>query len=166
MSTIGYAPSGRSSTWAHFNQPAVHVWLPQVENSAYAAFEIAEPRVVDAKGKPVELAVEQGIYDHESARKEFRILALSEPARVSGTVRVRYPVRLRPATADEPRDQLTEPAHKVDLPTAFVEEWKQVEIRYDLPIADLLPQAQKGEPQPVQQALNGAPVNVEVVVKN
>ena len=160
-----HVTSGRSSAWAQFNQPAVHVWLPQAENSAYAAFELADPQVVDAKGRPVELSVEPGTYDEESARKEFRILALGDPARLSGKVRVRYPVRIRQPIAGEPDDQLTAPAHNVQLPKAFVEEWKQVEITYDLPVAELLPQAQKGEPQPVEQALNGAPANVAVVVK-
>ena len=159
-----HVTSDRSTAWAQFNQPAVHVWLPQVENSAYAQFELADPVVVDAKGKPVERSVEQGIYEHDSARKEFRILAMSEPARVSGKVKVRYPVRIRPAIEGEPEDKLTEPAYKSDLPKAFVEEWKQVEVTYDLPIADLLPQAQKGEPQPVVvSAATGG--SVEVVVK-
>ena len=161
-----HVTSGRSSVWEKFNQPAVQVWLPPVENSAYADFEIADPVVLDAKGRPVELAVEPGLYEPESARKEFRLLPMAEPSRMKGKVRVRYPVRIRPAEEGEPVERLTEPAFKVDLPRVFVEEWRQVEVTYDLPIAALLPQAQKGEFQPAPEILAQAPEgSVEVVVK-
>jgi len=158
--------SGRSSAWAQFNQPAVHIWLPRVENSAYAGFEFAAPAVVDSKGNPVELAVQPGVYEHESAKNEIRILAKAEPARVNGKVKVRYPVRIRPAMEGEAEDKLTEPAFKVDLPKAFVEEWKQVEITYDLPVAETLPESQKGESQPVPERVADTPGgNVTVVVR-
>ena len=149
--------SGRSSAMAQFNRPAVRVWLPRLPNSAYATQTFTKPSLIDVKGQPVEYELERGIYDHELWQNQIRFQAKREPARVIGTIHIRYPVRIREASKDESEDKLTEPASFVKLPMVFVEEWKEIEISYDLPIQPKLPDADIGKSQPLPKVITDTP---------
>src|SRR4029453_654041 len=116
--------SGRSSAWAQFNMNAVRLWLPRGANSAYSTAELGEPKLVDAKGGPVAHEVEQGIYTHDKWENEIRFQTKGEPARMIGTIHVRYPTRIRPATPGDAKDKLTHPAFAVKLPSALAENWR------------------------------------------
>jgi hypothetical protein len=155
--------SGRSSAWAQFNMPAVRLWLPRVANSAYSAAEFGEPKLVDAKGSPVTHEVEQGIYDHDKWENEIRFQTKGEPARMSGTIHVRYPTRIRQATPGEAKDKLTEPAFDVALPAVVVEQWKDVDITYDLPVVAKLPESESGTSQPLPKTIADTPGGKVVV---
>lgn len=159
--------SGRSYAMLQFNIPSVQVWLPRLPNSAYATQTFAKPSLVDVKGQPVEYELEQGLYDHAMWEDEIRLLRPKiEPSRVIGTIHVRYPVRLREASNKEPEDKLTKPATFVELPTVFVEEWKEIEISYDLPIAPKLLVAEIGKVPPLPKIMTDTPGGkVTVTVK-
>ena len=155
--------SGRSSAWAQFNMPAVRLWLPRVANSAYSTAEFGAPKLVDAKGSPVTHEVEQGIYDHDKWENEIRFQTKGEPARMSGTIHVRYPTRIRQATPGEAKDKLTEPAFDVALPAVVVEQWKDVDITYDLPVVAKLPESESGTSQPLPKTIADTPGGKVVV---
>jgi hypothetical protein len=155
--------SGRSSAWAQFNMPAVRLWLPRVNNSAYSTAEFAPPKLVDAKGSPVAHEVEQGIYDHDSWKNEIRFKTKGEPARMSGSIHVRYPIRIRPAGASDGKDKVTEPAFDVKLPSVVVEQWKDVDITYDLPVVANLPESEKGSSPPLPKTISDTPGGKVVV---
>lgn len=158
--------SGRNYAIAGFNTPAVRVWLPRLPNSAYATQTFAKPNLVDVKGQPMEYKLERGIYDHDKWEDEIRIESKGEPARVIGTIHVRYPVRIREAGNDESKEKLTEPATFVKLPMVFVEEWKEIEISYDLPIQPKLPNAEIGNGQPLPKVITDTPGGkVKVTIK-
>ncbi len=159
--------SGRSFAWAQFNMPAVRLWLPRVASSAYSTAEFGEPKLVDAKGAPVAHEVEQGIYVHDRWENEIRFQTKGEPARMSGAIHVRYPTRIRPATPSDAKDQLTEPAFDVELPAVVVEQWKDVDITYDLPVIAKLPESESGSSQPLPKTITDTPGGKVVVkVKN
>jgi hypothetical protein len=155
--------SARSSSWAEFNMPAVRLWLPRADASAYADVEFAAPKLVDAGGHAVAGEVEHGIYDPDRWETEIRLDAKGEAARVSGSIHLRYPTRMRPATASDRDDDLTEPALGLDLPKVVVEQWKEVDITYDLPIVAKLPDSKKGETEPVSQKITATPGGKVVV---
>ena len=155
--------SGRSSAWAQFNMPAVRLWLPRVANSAYSTAEFGEPKLLDAKGSPVAHEVEQGIYDHDKWENEIRFEAKGEPARMSGTIHVRYPTRIRAATPADAKDKQTEPAFDVKLPSVVVEQWKDVDITYDLPVIAKLPDSESGSSQPLPKTITDTPGGKVVV---
>lgn len=149
--------SGRSYSVAQFNMPAVRVWLPRLPNSAYATQTFAKPSLVDAKGQPVEYELERGIYAHDKWEDEIRLQSKGESARVIGTIHVRYPVRIREARNEEPEEKLTKPATFVKLPMVFVEEWKEIEISYDLPIHPKLPDSEIGKNMPLPKIMTDTP---------
>ncbi len=96
--------SARNYAMFGFNTPEIRLLLPETDNSVYAVFEFAEPTVVDASGAPVAFTIERGIYDHDVHADEIRLTSASgeEPisfAEASGTVSVRYPLRIRTLTA-------------------------------------------------------------------
>ncbi len=158
--------SGRSYAMAQFNMPAVRVWLPRLPNSAYATQTFAKPSLVDVKGQPVEYELERGIYAHDKWKDEIRLQSKGEPARVIGTIHIRYPVRIREASNEEPKEKLTEPATFVKLPMVFVEEWKEIEISYDLPIPPKLSNAEIGKDQHLPKIMTATPGGkVTVTVK-
>jgi hypothetical protein len=155
--------SGRSSAMAQFNWPAVRLWLPRVANSAYVESEFEAPRVVDAKGAPVAHEVETGIYDHDQWKDEIRIQTKGQPARIIGAIHLRYPVRIRPAAASDAPDRVTQPAFDVKLPAAVVEQWKEVDITYDLPVVEKFPASMNGASQPLQKMISPTPGGKVVV---
>jgi len=155
--------SARSSSWDEFNMPAVRLWLPRTVESAYAKGEFAEPKLVDAAGHAVAYEVEQGIYDPDRWETEIRLDSQGEAARVVGSIHLRYPARVRPATASDRDDDLTEPAFGVDLPKVVVEAWKEVDIAYDLPLVAKLPDSMKGETEPVPPTVTATPGGKVVV---
>jgi hypothetical protein len=155
--------SGRSSAWAQFNMPAVRLWLPRVNNSAYSTAEFAAPKLVDAKGNPVAHEVEQGVYDHEQWKNEIRFKTKGEAARMIGTIHVRYPTRIRPAAPSDAKEKVTEPAFDVKLPNVVVEQWRDVDITYDLPLVAKLPESQSGSSQPLPKTIVDTPGGKVVV---
>lgn len=155
--------SGRSYAMMQFNMPAVRLWLPRVPNSAYATEEFGTPKLVDAKGKPVAHEVEQGIYDHDKWENEIRFQTKGEPARMSGTIHVHYPVRIRPPLKTDALEALTKPATFVKLPMVFVEQWKDVEITYDLPVIARLPESQSGSTPELPKTIADTPGGKVVV---
>jgi hypothetical protein len=155
--------SGRSSAWAQFNMNAVRLWLPRVPNSAYATEEFAAPKLIDAKGTPVPHELEQGIYDHDKWENEIRFQTKGNPARMIGTIHVRYPVKTRAAKKSDAEDKVTKPASFVNLPPVVVEQWKDVDIMYDLPVVAKLPDSQSGLTQPVPDKIVDTPGGKVVV---
>jgi hypothetical protein len=155
--------SGRSSAYVQFNMPAIRLWLPRVANSAFASAEFVEPTAVDAKGAPVAFEIELGIYDHEQWKSEIRLKTEGEPARTSGVIHLRYPVRIRPAKPSDAKDTLTEPTFDAEDAPVFVEQWKDVEINYDLPVAAKLPASEQGMSQPPPKTITETPGGKVVV---
>jgi hypothetical protein len=149
--------SGRSHAMMQFNMPEVQLWLPRVPNSAYAVAEFGPPKLVDAKGRPVQHEVEQGIYNGETFETEIRFETKGAPARASGTIHVHYPTRIRKATRSDSSDQLVAPATFVHLPRVIVEQWKEVDITYDLPVIAKLPDSANGIAPPVPQTITATP---------
>jgi hypothetical protein len=126
--------SGRNNAAFGFNMPAVRLWLPRVPNSAYATEEFGTPKLIDARGRPVAHEVEHGIYDHDGWENEIRFATKGNPARMSGTIHVRYPTRIRAARKSDPKDALTEPATFVKLPPVVVEQWRDIDINADFEV--------------------------------
>jgi hypothetical protein len=144
------------------------VWLPRVDNSAYASTEFAATKLVDAKGNPVAHKVERGLYDHDIWEDEIRFAKIEGmPARMIGTVRVRYPVRIRAATANDREDAITKPEFGAggipDLPDVVVEQWRKVDITYDLPVLDELPEDEIGSRTRRPDAISDTPGGKVVV---
>lgn len=149
-----------------FNVPAVRVWLPRLPNSAYATQKFTTPSLVDVNGQAVEYELRRGLYDHDIWENEIRLQPKIEPARVIGTIHIRYPIRLRKPSKEEPDAVLTKPATFVELPAMFVEEWKEIEISYDLPIPPKLLDAEIGKVPPLPKIMTDTPGGkVTVTVK-
>ena len=96
--------SGRNFAYFGFNQPEIHLVLPNSDNSVYARIEYDGPKLIDAGGNKVAYELEHGLYDHQTHHDEIRILPVEgdEPvgyARAVGTATVRYPVRLHTLSA-------------------------------------------------------------------
>ncbi len=158
--------SGRTYAMMQFNRPAVQVWLPRLVNSAYATQTFSKPKLVDIKGQAVEYEFERGLYDHDKWEDEIRVDPKGEPTRVIGTIHVRYPVRLREPGSDESKENLTAPATFVKLPMVFVEEWREIEISYDLPIQPKLADTEIGKDHPLPKVVTDTPGGkVKVSVK-
>jgi hypothetical protein len=155
--------SGRTYAMTQFNMPAVQVWLPRLTNSAYATEEFSKPRLLDAKGQPVEYEFQRGLYDEERWENEVRLQPQGEPARMIGTIHVHYPTRLRLARKEDPQEKLTEPAVFVKLPVVFVEQWKEVEISYDLPVLPKLPHLEIGSQPALPKSITDTPGGKVVV---
>jgi len=91
--------SNRNTAVFGFNTPEVVVYLPPFGNSAYAAVEFDDPRVVDGKSADVPFEVENGGYNEDTFSAEIRIIPEQgydplEFARVSGTGRIKYPLKV------------------------------------------------------------------------
>ncbi|MDB6026442.1 MAG: hypothetical protein JWM68_2665 [Verrucomicrobiales bacterium] len=157
------ATSGRTYAVAQFNMPAVQVWLPRLTNSAYATEEFSKPRLLDVKGQPVEYELQRGLYDQDKWENEVRFQPKGEPVRIIGTVHVRYPTHLRLARNEDPKEKLTEPAMFAKLPVVFVEQWKEVEISYDLPVLPKLPQSEIGSEPDLPKRITDTPGGKVVV---
>ncbi len=97
--------SGRNYAYFGFNQPEIHLVLPNADNSVYAAVEYADATLFDAGGIEVPYELESGLYDHESHHDEIRFNPVEgedgtvEFAHAIGSVTVRYPVRLHTLSA-------------------------------------------------------------------
>jgi len=91
--------SNRTTALFGFNNPEVVVYLPAFGNSAYAVVEFDDPRVVDAQGSPVLFERESGGYSDDTFSAEIRMAPKEgddpvEFARVKGTGRIKYPLRV------------------------------------------------------------------------
>jgi len=91
--------SGRNTAVFGFNTPEVVVYLPRIDNSAYAIVTFDEPRLVDNKGVSVPFELETGGYDDDTFSKEIRLLpeegiGLLTFAGVMGSGRIKYPLEV------------------------------------------------------------------------
>lgn len=106
--------SGRNYAVFGFNTPEIHVVLPDADNSVYAVVEYDPPTLVDEAGHEVPFEIERGLYDHDTHHQEIRLTPVGNDTEVAyahatGSVRVRYPVRIRTLTAragESPADGL------------------------------------------------------------
>jgi hypothetical protein len=103
--------AGRCDALWEYNLPEVRVYLPPVDNSAYATVEFLEPAegrgmLLDAQGRPVECKTARASYGDKEGGfgAEIRFEAPEgdeDPvdfARTRGKVRVRYPAEVRKVT--------------------------------------------------------------------
>lgn len=149
--------SGRTHAVVGFNNNEVQLWLPRIDNSAYSTSEFSAPQLVDASGNPVAYKLEQGIYDHKVWANEIRFKTEAEPARMIGTILLRYPVRIRSAATSDSPDMVTKPEAFVELPDVVVEQWQDVRIAYDLPIASPLQEDEIGQGSPRPEVIPDTP---------
>jgi hypothetical protein len=91
--------SGRNSAMFGFNDSAVRIHLPQIDNSNWIDDEFSDPKLFDKKQKPVTFEKEQGIYDHDSWSTEIRFTSGGkkpvEFAKAVGSVKIKYPLVMR-----------------------------------------------------------------------
>jgi hypothetical protein len=95
--------SDRNGAAFGFNDPAIVVYVPAVDNSVYAVFDFSTPKVHDAGNRDVKYELERGLYDHDRHENQIRLRPGPDKktvafARVSGTVTLRYPARIRTLT--------------------------------------------------------------------
>ncbi|MCM2313788.1 MAG: ankyrin repeat domain-containing protein [Thermoanaerobaculia bacterium] len=90
--------SGRSSALFGFNNPAVEVHLPRIDNSVYVVDTWETPKLFDAKGRVIGFEKEQGLYDHRSFSTEMRFASGGEKppvyAKAVGSMRITYPLAM------------------------------------------------------------------------
>lgn len=91
--------SARSTAMIGFNMPKVMLYLPRIDNSAYAVVTFDEPRVLDKNGTVVPFELEAGGYDEHTFSHEIRLAGKDgEPLtgfdRVRGTGTIRYPLQI------------------------------------------------------------------------
>ena len=92
--------SGRNTAMFGFNTPEVLVYLPRIDNSAYAIVTFGEPRLVDNKGVAVSFELEGGGYNDDTFSNEIRLAqkegeGLVTFARVMGSGRIKYPLEVK-----------------------------------------------------------------------
>lgn len=91
--------SARNSALFGFNDSAVRIHMPRVDNSNWIEDEFTDPQLFDEKQNPVKYEKEQGIYDHERYSTEIRFAGLNrkpvEFARAKGSVRIKYPAVMK-----------------------------------------------------------------------
>ena len=92
--------SGRNTAVIGFNTPEVVVYLPRIDNSAYAIVTFDEPRLVNDKGASVPFELEGGGYDDDTFSNEIRLAhkdgtGLVTYGRVRGSGRIKYPLAVK-----------------------------------------------------------------------
>src|SRR5688500_13188756 len=91
--------SSRNSAWFGFNDVAIEVHLPRVDNSNWMDDEFSEPKLFDKKKREVKFEKEQGIYDHETWSTEIRFGGVDKKpldfAKAVGSVRIKYPISMK-----------------------------------------------------------------------
>lgn len=84
-----------------YNTPAVILYLPAVDNSAYALVTFADAKPIGKDGKPLPHEIEQGLYDHETHATQIRFgpssgrKDLVPLVRATGRASVKYPLEIR-----------------------------------------------------------------------
>jgi hypothetical protein len=95
--------SARSYAVFGYNTPEVRIVLPKNSNSTYSSIEFPDPELVDAAGKPVAIQIEHGGYQDDTSSDEIRFQpaegdALVDFARVTGTIKLKYPLAVKTQT--------------------------------------------------------------------
>ncbi len=91
--------SSRSTAALGFNIPLLRVYLPRIDNSAYAVVTFDTPRLFKASGQPVEFELERGGYNEKLYADEIRFVSpggIAAPtyARAKGAGRIQYPLKI------------------------------------------------------------------------
>lgn len=92
--------SGRSYAVFGFNVPEVTAHFPPIDNNVYSQIEFSDATLHDADGNVVPYERENGFYWHEDRTCDLRFTTgdgetLVDFARAKGTVRIRYPSKIR-----------------------------------------------------------------------
>lgn len=90
--------SGRSTAIFGFNNPAVEVHLPRIDNSVYVVDTWETPKLLDAQGRVIGFEKEQGLYDHRSFSTEMRFASGNDKppvyAKAIGSMTISYPLAM------------------------------------------------------------------------
>jgi Ankyrin repeats (3 copies) len=91
---------GRNTAIFGFNTPEVVVYLPRIDNSAYAIVRFDEPDLFDAKGGVVPFDLEGGGYDDDTFSTEIRVASkngvdIVEFAKIKGIGKIKYPLKIK-----------------------------------------------------------------------
>ncbi len=113
--------SGRNTAMFGFNTPEVVVYLPRIDNSAYALVTFDEPRLVDNKGVAVPFKLEWGGYNDYTFSNEIRLAqkkgeGLVTFTRVKGSGRIRYPLEVKTRIKKKGSDGVKGPEITLDGP--------------------------------------------------
>jgi Ankyrin repeats (3 copies) len=92
--------SGRNTAIFGFNTPEVVVYLPRIDNSAYAIVQFDEPELLDAGGKALPFELEGGGYDDNRFSTEIRVaskdgVGLVDFLKIKGTGKIKYPLKVK-----------------------------------------------------------------------
>jgi hypothetical protein len=95
--------SARSYAMFGYNTPEVQIVLPKNSNSIYSTIDFPDPELVDAGGKPVAVSIERGGFDPDTSADEIRFNpaegeGVVDFARVSGTIKLKYPLSVKTQT--------------------------------------------------------------------
>jgi hypothetical protein len=87
--------TARNSALFGFNDSALQVHLPRIDNSNWIEDKFAQPKLLDKRGREVKYEKEQGIYDHSRWSTEIRFAGDGKNpvdfAKAVGSVHIRYP---------------------------------------------------------------------------
>ena len=91
--------SSRSTASFGFNTPLVRIYLPRIENSAYAVVTFDKPQLMDTRGKPVAYELERGGYDKKLFADEIRFVVPNRTgtvayAKAKGSGTIKYPTTI------------------------------------------------------------------------
>ena len=91
--------SSRSTAVFGFNTPVVRIYLPRIENSAYAIIEFDEPLLSDGNGKRVDYTVERSGYLEDLHADEIRFVSQDGSdavvfTRAKGKGRIKFPIEI------------------------------------------------------------------------
>ncbi|MBI5583343.1 MAG: ankyrin repeat domain-containing protein [Deltaproteobacteria bacterium] len=90
--------SGRSSAALEFNTPKVVVYLPEIDNSAYALVEFGDPELFDSRGQGIPFERTGGT-DERTFSREIQLRKKTgsgalEFSKVRGAGKIRYPLEI------------------------------------------------------------------------
>ncbi|HJW08617.1 MAG TPA: hypothetical protein VJ483_03235 [Holophagaceae bacterium] len=113
--------AARSYAMFGYNTPEVRCKLPRVSNSHYASIEFGQATLLDGAGKEVPFELEQGGYEETKFSDEIRFKkadsdAILSFAHAKGTVKVKFPLAVKTATATKAQPGPKELAVKIDGP--------------------------------------------------
>ena len=91
--------SSRSTAALGFNTPLIRIYLPRIDNSAYAIIKFDEPKLLNINGKSIAREIERGGYDIDLYSDEIRFAAPDgmetlSYAKAKGTGRILYPLKI------------------------------------------------------------------------
>lgn len=126
--------SSRNSAWFGFNDVAIEVHLPRVDNSNWIDDDFSEPKLFDKKKREVKYEKEQGIYSHETWSTEIRFSGVDKKpldfAKAVGSVRIKYPLSMKTRSVKKSDKNAAEAGITFDGPFIKVEESKIAESAF------------------------------------